>query len=1299
MTESSRPSKAPRGDSPRPGFFRRYWVILLTIVLVLAALSAAAVFWWVPTRVERIVKAMEHRAGALLALDISHGEVHLEGTTRLVLTDLSATATAAPDDGPLFSARQVVVDFDPYTFKDGVPVVLGVRIEGVQIQVWAAPDGRDNFRETASGVLELLRKSDGAGEPGTTPSRLVRLLKQLPPVELRDVTVRGHLERGTDADGTRTVVHFRWEHGTIAAANPSDSGLEKRLRFTAAFDDALSGNGQVRLEGELNRDAGSANLSARFQKGLPIEIGPATLRLDSATWVKGQLLEVNIGDLVTDIPALDDLVRISGAVMGDDGEARAAAVVARVAAARARLVARLASLRGKVDQGREALLSLGYDATSVDRVVKGWTAGAVDLLTALSEPARRTSITFDKVRLTRVRDSDAGADIWVLHLLQAGEAELWGHVRRDVDTRDLAIKWRLGYTPLGLSLEGRTAVVAGEVDTDFEGRLALEAPHLVLEGSGAWSEGRLTLEGDIEARVDEPPLALTASGLLRGDAPEGTAELRADVAGLVRDLQVQGVARDGRWSVDIGGDIEAPGKGQKARLTASLDSTSGLKKLALRAKEPVGFDAGGHRIHLHGLTLGLDQELHLEDLTVTKAGADVSRKLLTLESLRVRLSEPLGRSTIDAFAKARSEGTLEQELLARVAEVELMEPHIFLRQPNPLPMADLEEPERKEKDFDADLDRKLAGDARPGKRIEMYAPLRKGLSGAVLGLEGKATRLLALLHKLGDRFPLEKVTIVAGRLEYADAVAEEDRLVTDLSHFDGTFEKMPGGGTFRMEVGFLAPSASGEVSNRIEAEINLVTGDISGTLELPGFPLYPYRFLAPRAVVLSPSSRLTETRLRFAYQVERNAVRIWGGGRLDGLTVSSNRIASEPLRNLALSFDLGRGIDQAVTMDLGAHVLDTGEHAGFRLGSGPKIRTRIRLDCADAEYPKFIFGMGMDITPFQQVLDSIPAPLVQRLGGMRVQGYIGVETQISGDSGNLGDMTFDFRFRERDVSVDTYGQHVDMQKLLGPFTFRIRGGGKERRTIRVGEGPLWTPISDIPPWVVLAVTTTEDGSFFRHVGFNRFQWKMSIIDNLEAGRYVRGASTISMQLVKNLFLGHQKTGARKFQELFITWLMEKELPKERIIELYLNVIEWGRGVYGLADAAEHYFKRPARQVTLAQAALLATFIPYPRPFDDKFKEGLNKDARTKKWNRWWDRRLKLVKRVTRAMVNNCDRVDSKCPTSTGHTCSALHRMCGSGRSVFYEAENLQSLDKLIEPPELEVDTAVDVGVDDAIIEL
>jgi len=836
------------------------------------------------------------------------------------------------------------------------------------------------------------------------------------------------------------------------------------------------------------------------------------------------------------------------------------------------------------------------------------------------------------------------------------------------------------------------------VDTDFEGRLALEAPHLVLSGSGAWSLGRLTLEGDLEARLDDPPLAFTASGLLRDGQPEGTAELRADVAGMVRDLQVRALAREGRWSVDVDGDIEAPGQGQKARLSASANNAAGLQKLSLRATEPVGFDVGGYRIHLHGISLGLDRELRLSDLTMTKAGADISRKMLTLKELRVRLSEPLGQETLSAFMKARDEDRLEQEILTRVTAVELMEPHLFLRQPNPLPVQEVAESPGNERDFDAALGRKLDEEPRKGKRIEMHKPLREGMSRLVLGLETRLGKVLGLLRKLGDRFPLEKVTIVAGHLEYADAVAEEDRLVTDLSQFDGTFEKMPGGGTFRMKVGFLTPGVSGEVSNRVEAEINLVTGDVSGTLDLPGFPLYPYRFMAPHALVISPGTRLNDSRLRFSYEAERSLVRLWGLVHISGLTVASSRLAGEPLRNLDLTFDLGRAADQAITMDLGSHILDTGDWASVRLGSGPAIRTRLSLDCADSEFPKFILGMGLDYTPFQQVLDAIPSPLIHRLSGMRVQGYIGAELELTGDSGDLGNLRFDFSFKERDVSVDSFGRYVDMQRLRGPFTFRIRGGGKQRKTIRVGEGPLWTPITEVPPWVVLAVTTTEDGSFFRHDGFNRFQWKMSIIDNLEAGRFVRGASTISMQLVKNLFLGHQKTVARKFQELLLTWLMEKELPKERIIELYLNIIEWGRGVYGLADAGREYFQRPARDITLAQAALLATFIPYPRPFNDRFDRGRDRDARTKRWNRWWDQRLKLVKRVCRAMVNNCDRVDSKCPVSTGGTCRALHRMCGSGRSVFYEAEHLTSLDKLIEPPEVDADTA-DGLPDDAIIDL
>ena len=1296
MTSTNNPSVSSPDTRDRPGFFRRFWIPMLTVFLILAALAAAAVFWWIPTRVERMVKSLEHRAGELLALDITHSAAYLEGTTRLVIENLTATADSSPDDGPLFIARRVEVDFDPFAIKDSVPTLLGVRFDGVYIQPWAPADGPDNFSETVRGALKLLQRRSG-GDGGEKPSRLVRLLKQLPPMEFRDVSFLGHFERGSSADGTFSVVHFRWTGGVISAANPSDSGLEKRLRFRADFEDTLAG-GQVRIEGELNRDQNTAHASARFQAGLPVVAGPATLRLDGLTWVRGQMLEVDIGDLRVDVPPATELARIAGTILGQDGDGggRAAALRARIERVQGEIVARLATLKTRAEQARGALVGLGYDAASVDRTIAGWSQDLFDLVTALAEPLHRTEVAFHKVRLTRIRDVDGGAQVWVLHLFQAGEAEIWFRVRQDLDTRDLAVKWRLGYTPLGLSVEGRTAVVAGEVDTDFEGRLALEAPHLVLSGSGAWSLGRLTLEGDLEARLDEPPLALTAGGILRDGRPEGTAELRADVAGLVRDLQVRALAREGRWSVEVDGDIEAPGQGQKARLSASADNVGGLKKLSLRATEPVGFDVGGYRIHLHGISLGLDRELRLSDLTVTRAGADISRKMLSLKELRVRLSEPLGQETLSAFMKARDEDRLEQEILARVAAVELMEPHLFLRQPNPLPVQEVADSAGEERDFDAALDRKLDEEPRKGKRIEMYKPLREGMSRLVLGLETRLGKVLGLLHKLGDRFPLEMVTIVAGRLEYADAVAEEDRLVTDLSQFDGTFEKMPGGGTFRMKVGFLTPGVSGEVSNRVEAEINLVTGDVSGILDLPGFPLYPYRFMAPHALVISPGTRLSDSRLRFAYEAERGLVRLWGQVHLSGLTVASSRMAEEPLRNLDLTFDLGRAADQAITMDLGSHILDTGDWASVRLGNGPAVRTRLRLDCADSEFPKFILGLGLDFTPFQQVLDAIPSPLIHRLSGMRVQGYIGAELELTGDSGDLGNLRFDFRFKERDVSVDSFGRHVDMQRLRGSFTFRIRGGGMQRKTIRVGEGPLWTPITEVPPWVVLAVTTTEDGSFFRHDGFNRFQWKMSIIDNLEAGRFVRGASTISMQLVKNLFLGHQKTVARKFQELLLTWLMEKELPKERIIELYLNIIEWGRGVYGLADAGREYFQRHARDISLAQAALLATFIPYPRPFNDRFDRGRDRDARTKRWNRWWDQRLKLVKRVNRAMVNNCDRVDSKCPVSTGGTCQALHRMCGSGRSVFYEAEHLTSLDKLIEPPELDADTA---GVpDDAVID-
>ena len=139
----------------------------------------------------------------------------------------------------------------------------------------------------------------------------------------------------------------------------------------------------------------------------------------------------------------------------------------------------------------------------------------------------------------------------------------------------------------------------------------------------------------------------------------------------------------------------------------------------------------------------------------------------------------------------------------------------------------------------------------------------------------------------------------------------------------------------------------------------------------------------------------------------------------------------------------------------------------------------------------------------------------------------------------------------------------------------------------------WVPIAKISPHMIHAVIVAEDGTFYEHSGVDWYEVEESFEKNLEKGRAVRGGSTISQQLAKNLFLSSSKDPLRKFKELIITLRMEKMLSKKRILEIYLNVIEWGNGVFGIEAAARKYFGVSAADITREQAARLAAVIPSP----------------------------------------------------------------------------------------------------------
>ncbi len=143
----------------------------------------------------------------------------------------------------------------------------------------------------------------------------------------------------------------------------------------------------------------------------------------------------------------------------------------------------------------------------------------------------------------------------------------------------------------------------------------------------------------------------------------------------------------------------------------------------------------------------------------------------------------------------------------------------------------------------------------------------------------------------------------------------------------------------------------------------------------------------------------------------------------------------------------------------------------------------------------------------------------------------------------------------------------------------------------------WVPYEKISTHLKRAVIAAEDAKFLEHEGFDWEGIAKAREKNERKGRVVAGGSTITQQLAKNLFLSPSKSYARKVQEAIIALMLEAFLPKRRILELYLNVIEWGNGVFGAEAAAKRYFGTSAAQLSAEQAARLAAMIPSPRRFE------------------------------------------------------------------------------------------------------
>lgn len=154
----------------------------------------------------------------------------------------------------------------------------------------------------------------------------------------------------------------------------------------------------------------------------------------------------------------------------------------------------------------------------------------------------------------------------------------------------------------------------------------------------------------------------------------------------------------------------------------------------------------------------------------------------------------------------------------------------------------------------------------------------------------------------------------------------------------------------------------------------------------------------------------------------------------------------------------------------------------------------------------------------------------------------------------------------------------------------------------------WVRYEDIAEPVIRAVIAAEDDRFMAHNGFDWKAMRRAFDRNRQAGGAVAGGSTISQQLAKNLFLSSSRSYLRKAEEALITVALETCWSKRRIIEVYLNVVEWGEGIFGIGAAAQHYYRLPPQALNAADAAHLAVMLPNPRRYEERFTPRLHEHA-------------------------------------------------------------------------------------------
>lgn len=404
------------------------------------------------------------------------------------------------------------------------------------------------------------------------------------------------------------------------------------------------------------------------------------------------------------------------------------------------------------------------------------------------------------------------------------------------------------------------------------------------------------------------------------------------------------------------------------------------------------------------------------------------------------------------------------------------------------------------------------------------------------------------------------------------------------------------------------------IENHFEADIQVAEGNQKGCWNASGFLEHDQRRMEGKLSGCQPSERIVLPYIGPHYQATvafdsiTFSLKEHAGISEQQLVEGTASVSGLEVFHQALSPDtilLNRGqLDYAVRVEKQAFVLDSlSEVTVNELQFHPYVRLEKKGHWhLTASVHKASF-------PSSQLFASLPTGLFHHVHGLRTAGNLKYDLQVDIDWNCLDSLHFSSDLVGQGFRILDYGD-TGLARMNEEFEYTAYEHDMPVRTFAIGpSNPNFRPLDRISPLLQMAILQSEDGGFFYHQGFLPGAIQEALAYDLQVGRFARGGSTISMQLVKNIFLNRHKNIARKLEEALLVWLLENQrvTSKERMYEVYLNIVEWGPLVYGACEASRFYFDKEPSDLTVNEAIFLASIIPKPKHFRSVF----NPDATLK----------------------------------------------------------------------------------------